>query len=756
MSLKAVLHSSKCHYLILLLFCAVLSYAQPQPLTYYLPDIEYNSDIPTPEEFLGFQIGEWHISHDQLWAYCKEIAQKSDRVKLTEYARSHENRPLINLIFSSQDNLENLESIRETHLKLTDHRVSDQINIKKQPLILYQGYSIHGNEASGSNAAMLIAYYLAAGNSKTVNKLLKNTVVIIDPSYNPDGLQRFSTWVNMHRSKHLNPDPNDREFSEEWPGGRTNHYWFDLNRDWLLLVHPESQGRIKNFHHWKPNVLTDHHEMGSNSTFFFQPGVPERTNPNTPQLNQKLTEDIAQYHMKALDAIGSKYFMKERFDDFYYGKGSTYPDANGAIGILFEQASTRGHYKLTDNGSINFPFAIRNQVATSLSTQEAAIKMKKELLEYQRDFYINLQKKIADNPVAGYQFTDPDSKKIYHFCSMLDQHQIDYFKTANDNYYVPLDQKEYILTKTMFEKVSTFGDSIFYDVSSWTLPLAYDIEYQEVSHAKAASLDLRSPMKVAMEYSPDFTKRYRSLLDTANADHSRLPKIAMIVGDGVSSYMAGSIWHNFDVRYQIPITKIDIHQFKNSQRLKEYNTLIMAEGRYGELDSTSVSNIKNWVEKGGKIIAIGNALRWVVKNDLMDIDFQKRKSTDVKTGKEKMVSTEISRKGNVIGGAIFENNMDLKHPLADGYTDSSYHSLKKGTHFLTEPSNDNVEVVMRFAKDARASGYISPSNQALVNGSPSLVVQEKGKGKVIGFIDNPVFRGYWYGGFKLFMNSVFY
>jgi hypothetical protein len=720
-----------------------------------LPDISYDQSIPTPEEFLGFQIGDWHISHDQLWAYCKELSSKSDRFILKEYARSHENRPLINMIFSSAENLQNLESIRKEHLKLTDPKVSDEVNIKKQPLVLYQGYSIHGNEASGSNAAMLVAYYLAAGNSKTVSKLLKNTVVIIDPSYNPDGLQRFSSWVNMHRSKNLNPDPNDREFSEEWPGGRTNHYWFDLNRDWLLLVHPESQGRIKNFHAWKPNILTDHHEMGSNSTFFFQPGVPERTNPNTPQLNQKLTEDIAQYHMRALDKIGSEYFMKKRFDDFYYGKGSTYPDANGAIGILFEQASTRGHYKLTDNGSINFPFAIRNQVTTSLSTQQAAIEMKNELMEYQRNFYKDQKEAAAKNPIAGYKFNDEDAAKIASFCSILDQHQIKYSNTKDGNFFVALDQKEYILTKTLFEKVSDFNDSIFYDVSSWTMPLAYDIEYTEVKKSEIDPTETRLSSKVTYSGTNKFTDEYKARMDTLHADHNRFPKVAMIVGDGVNSYMAGHIWHTMDVRHELPITKIDIHQFKNSRRLKKYNTLIMAEGRYGELDSTSVANITEWIQNGGKLIGIGNALRWAVKNDLLDVDFKKRKSKDAKTGEEKMVSTEISRKGNVIGGAIFKNEMNISHPLAEGYTDSSYHSLKKGVHFLTEPTSGAVEVVMRYTEDARASGYISPSNEALLNGSPSLVVQKYGKGQVIGFMDNPVFRGYWYGGFRLFMNAVF-
>ena len=209
------------------------------------------------------------------------------------------------------------------------------------PLVVYQGFSIHGNEPSGSNASLLAIYYLAAAQGNFINNLLENTIILLDPSLNPDGLQRFSQWVNMHKNKNIIPDPQDREYKEVWPGGRTNHYWFDMNRDWLPVQLPESQVRIKTFHEWYPHILTDHHEMGTNSTFFFQPGIPSRTHPLTPAKNQELTKEIANFHAKALDTIGSLYYTEEDYDDYYYGKGSTFPDIHGAIGILFEQASSQ-------------------------------------------------------------------------------------------------------------------------------------------------------------------------------------------------------------------------------------------------------------------------------------------------------------------------------------------------------------------------------------------------------------------------------
>ena len=226
---------------------------------------------------------------------------------------------------------------------------------------MWLGYSIHGNEASGSNAVLLTAYYLAAANGEEIDNILNNSIIILDPSFNPDGLQRFSSWVNMHRSWVINPDPNDREYSEAWPGGRTNHYWFDLNRDWLPVQHPESRARLKRFHEWKPNILTDHHEMGTNSTFFFQPGIPTRNFPRTPAKNLELTRKMAAFHAKYLDKIGSLYYSEESYDDYYIGKGATYADLNGGVAILFEQASSRGHLqencvRTSEPGLIGFIF----------------------------------------------------------------------------------------------------------------------------------------------------------------------------------------------------------------------------------------------------------------------------------------------------------------------------------------------------------------------------------------------------------------
>lgn len=481
---------------------SIISYGQD--LKYYLPDsLTYNPSIPKPKDIIFHEVGEWHVTHDRLVGYMRAIAAAApERVKLETMGFTYEMRPQVLLIITSPKNHQRLEEIRQQHVMLTDPARSASLDIENMPIVVYIGHSIHGNEPSGANASLLSAYYLAAGQGRQIDELLENAVILFDPSFNPDGLQRFSTWVNQHKSKNLVSDPNDREYNEVWPGGRFNHYWFDINRDWLPAVHVESQNRLKWFHQWKPNILTDHHEQGSNASFFFQPGVPSRVNPLTPEKNQELTAKMGRFHAQYLDRIGSLYFTKENYDDFYYGKGSTYPDVNGAIGILFEQASSRGHAQQTSNGLLTFPFTIRNQFTATLSTLEAAKVLRKEFLAWQRDFYRSAMTESAAAGVKAYVFGDKnDLNKTLRFVEMLRRHQIDVYglnrnlKTESivngtvdfekgSAFVVPSNQPQYRLIRSIFEKTFAYKDSLFYDITSWTMPLAYGLPSAELTAAQ--------------------------------------------------------------------------------------------------------------------------------------------------------------------------------------------------------------------------------------------------------------------------------
>lgn len=478
----------------------IIGFAQVS-LDYYLPsDVTYNPDIPTPEEIIGHQVGEWHITHDKLVYYMYALAEASDRVTIEEYAKSYEGRPLLLLTITSPDNHTNISSIKENQLALTDPDRSSDLNIDEMPVIVTLGHSVHGNEPSGSNASLLAAYHFTAAQGNEIEQTLQNTVILLDPSFNPDGLNRFATWANIHKSATSVTDPNAREFSEIWPGGRTNHYWFDLNRDWMPVQHPESRGRITKFHEWRPNIITDQHEMGTNSTYFFQPGIPSRTNPLTPQINQDLTASIAEFHADALDDIQSLYYTKESFDDFYYGKGSSYPDVFGTIGILFEQASSRGHAQESVNGVLEFPFTVRNQFTTSLSTVKAANALRSDLHEYRRSYYVDMRDVASDAQTKAIIVGDMyDSGKNFHLADLLNHHNVNLYELAEDvsingtefkqgrALVIPTNQTEYRFIEAMFERRTEFTDSLFYDVSAWTLPYAFNMPFEELTSGQFSS-----------------------------------------------------------------------------------------------------------------------------------------------------------------------------------------------------------------------------------------------------------------------------
>jgi hypothetical protein len=476
--------------------------------------------IPSPDSFFGFKVGDRHLRPDQIVSYLKALDEASDRISMEQYGQTYEDRPLILLTITSPENHRNIAALKERHQALCDPSRSATVDIEHLPVVVWMGYSVHGNEASGSNASVEVAYELASRQGPEIEHMLEETIILIDPMINPDGLARFTEWVNSHTSKNLIADPNNVEHNEAWPGGRTNHYWFDLNRDWMPLQHPESRARLAKYYEWMPNVLTDHHEMGTNATFFFQPGVPARDNPLIPKDVDQLTGKIAGYHAQALNRIGSLYYSQEGYDDFYIGKGSSYPDITGSIGILFEQASSRGQLQESVNGNLSFAFTVRNHFTTSLSTLTAAVALRKELLTHQRDFFTSALREAEHSPVKGYVFgsaTDP--WRTYYLLDILRRHQIDVYGLAKQlrvngrtfeagsSFVVPTAQRQFRLLTSLFERRTKFADSLFYDISSWTLPLAFNLPYAELKTVSQEFLGTRIdqpvPPQGSLTGSPD-------------------------------------------------------------------------------------------------------------------------------------------------------------------------------------------------------------------------------------------------------------
>ena len=823
---------------ILFLFCANLfSQNLNQNLDYYFSELNFIADdnIPTPHEILGFNVGEWHVSHDKLLSYMFELEEASDRVKLEKTGKTYEGRDLVVLIITSEKNHNNIDNIIKQRSKVYEN----EKDLKNKKIVVYQGFSIHGNESSGSNASLLYAYYLASAKGDFINNILENSIIIIDPSMNPDGLQRFSGWVNSHRNMNLTSDSNDREYNEVWPGGRTNHYWFDLNRDWLPAQLPESQSRLKTFYKWMPNILTDHHEMGTNATYFFQPGVPSRTHPLTPEMNQILTKKISKYFAEDLDNIGSLYFSGERFDDFYYGKGSTFPDINGSIGILFEQASSRGHFQESENGILTFPFTIKNQLTTSISTIKAALDLKDEIIKYQNNFYDSSQKKNNHNDEYLIFGNEKDKYRTKKLAEILLRHQIDIYESEVDildkdkiyksgySYLVPKNQKQINLINAMFESRTKFNDSIFYDVSAWTLPhafnldynlnfiykkelkkideidfsvdfnlepsnYAYLIEWHEYLTPKALNMLLEKNIRVKVatqqfnvkgvkyDYGTlmipvlgndaenlhknmiKISDECKLIVNTVNTGLTLGPdlgsnsfktinkkNIAILIGDGISAYDAGEIWHLLDTRYDIAISKIQLSTILKSN-LSKYTTLIIPSSEI--ISNEIIKKITDWTKNGGTLITYKNSIDWLQSANIIDFNIIEQEISANDISYEDADNFYDAQK---IGGAIFQTKLDLTHPINFGFTDEFMPIFRNSTIFL-KPDNNKYKTPIRYTENPLLSGYISQNNLKTLKNTTPIKITGFGDGKIIYLTDNTNFRAFWYGTNKILMNAIFF
>jgi len=810
----------------------------------------FDASVPSPEDFFGYGIGDYHTRHDQIVSYLEALSKSSDRANLVDYGKTHERRRLVILQISDPAHLQNIEKHRQQHLQLVDPSSNvDVNNLDNLPVFVNLAFNVHGNEPSGSESALLAAYVLTASNHADIKKLRDGGITFLDPCINPDGRDRHSQWANSRRGVNvLVKDPMDAEHQEAWPRGRTNHYWFDLNRDWLLAVHPESQGKLEWYHQWYPNVVTDFHEMGTNSSYFFE---PMKTNgsekPIMPKENYTtLNDKFAEYYVREMDKIGSLYFTKEVFDGTYPGYGSSYPDLQGGLGILFEQASSRGHVQETPMGDLTFAFTIRNQFVNAIATVEAAVDNKQLMHSYQRDFFKSALTNARSSGIKSYIISEKfDHGRMNAFLDLLLKHKVKVYKSNNTNeYIVPTEQPQYRMVQTMFETYDTYQDSVYYDASAWSIANAYNINYRTSRGSVAMGnevmmSDLRkSAMKVeesnyaylipwddynapSLLYSlqaqkvrvlasqKEFTLptkkgdtkfSYGTLVipvqkqsidksellkilqkasdDTGIAIHSAttgysktgvdlgsryndpidIPKAVMLVGDGTSSYETGFIWHLLDQRVKMPVTKLRTINFRRAD-LYKYNTMILVSGSYQTLDSTDVAAIKAWTAKGNTLIAVRGAVQWAINKKLV-------KETLIKKEPAKQDSTQLKRSPYIhageirgkdaVGGAIFEVDLDLTHPIAYGYREKTMPVYRNSSIWL-KPAKGEFSNVAVYTKDPHIDGFITKENlDKYLKPSASIITSKVGSGRAVLFVDDPNFRGTWYGTNKLFLNAVFF
>jgi len=832
---------------------------------YFFPDsVRFAPEIPSPSEFLGRDLGARHTRHARLVAYFRALDRRSDRITVTEIGKTNELRSMIFAIVTAPEHHTHLDSLRRQHLRIGDPNTTVE-NLADQPIVVQLGYGVHGDEPSSSEAAMLQAYHLVAGRGPEVERVLQEGIFLIEPVLNPDGRARHTTWVNMHRGSPPVADPRDREHNERWPSGRTNHYWFDLNRDWFPLAQIESRERLGYYHRWRPNVVTDYHEMGTNSTYFFEPTEPVNSwNQLVPErVYTDLTDAFADHWSAALDELGTQYFTRDVFDNSYPGYGSTYPNMQGGVAFLFEQASSRGHAQRSETRTLTFRYTIRNHLRTSLATVETAIDQKASLLEHQQNFFRETLNRAEESPTDAYVFGHKqDTSRVRAFLDLLLRHEIDVYAlderytvdgTAyqpGSAYVVPTRQPQYLMVRSMFEAVTSFPDSTFYDTSAWSAALAYGLPYTPIQEgsvprgeqitavpdrrgigqvaqpavaylldwgdyraAKALhALQKRDvttktayePFEVETHHgvrsyprgtiqvpvqpqtiSPDSlhrlvehverhaevniqaapTSRVREGMDLGSGRFEPLdaPTPLMLVGEGMSAYEAGEVWHLLDTRVDMPITKVDRSDVDRVD-LPDYNTLVLVSGDYDFLEEAQVDALRRWIEAGGTLLAIRGATEWAVEAGLVndsalvqaDPSGGPPDTTDDASVERYDFATAEERIGaQRIGGSIYEVDLDRTHPLGFGLAQDSFPVYRNHDLFLP-PTDNPYSTVARYTEEPRLSGYVSEENLDRIRGSGSLLVDDVGSGRIVLFVENPNFRGYWYGTNRLFLNALFF
>ena len=812
-----------------------------------LPDHPRNEKIEAPASFFGFEIGSRHLRHAQVVDYWRYLASVSERVQLIEYGKTHGARPLVIAAISSEANVNNLEKLQRARRKLTSGKSDHELSTQK--LVMYMGYSVHGDESSAVNAAPLVAYHLASSEDNAVKAWLEQSVFLVDPAINPDGIDRFANWANENRGRYASPSSIDREHNQPWPGGRTNYYWFDLNRDWLPLTHPESQGRLAVFHNWKPNVVLDFHEMSGNSSYFFQPGIPTRNNPFSPAKNLELTRKFSKEHARAMDGAGELYFTEERFDDFYVGKGSTYPDLHGAVGILFEQGSTRGLQLTNDRTKRHFRDTVANQVRTSLSSLRAATSHRAELLQFQKEFYENSSNWVQESEFEAYVLIGTPSR-ITAAAELLEQHDIQVLKPTesarfegrdlmpNETLVIPVKQPESTFVRSLMEPMQTFRENIFYDVSTWHVPSAYDLESIRAGEISAkwklhefqsprkrkidpqasasylvgicfSAVELDSPALVAalqqsgahlrvatkkfqttreteaIEWPPgtflllkqpnfDSWKKLvgkaRKFLAGSSIDFQELetgitsigPDLGsdttldlpicnplLVVGDGTRSYSAGALWHHMDVRLGQPTTMIEANRI-DAVDISKFTCVILPEGSYSNVEPRGVDKLRQYAENGGTIIAVGSAISWLGRREMISLGETPKSSSLPVNGM--FGQARNLRALESIAGAFLEAEIDQTHPLAYGFPRDTVPCFRDHRTFFPTPEN-GYKTAGTYSRVL--AGYVSQNNRQKLKATAAAWVEPIGRGRAILLADNPVFRGYVRSAERFFTNGLY-
>lgn len=463
---------------IAILFLSVISVQAQKLNTYYFGNASFDPKITHPTEFFGFEIGESLVRYDKVVEYFKLLAEESERIEIETYGFSYQNREQVKLIISTENNIKNLESIKH-------NRKIDAFD-KGDKLIFEFAYNVHGGEISGTDASVLTAYFFAAIKDPSFLQRLENTIVLIDPAQNPDGRERAAHHINSFHAGIPVSDPADLGHGSSLTPHRGNHFWNDLNRDWLPLSQVESRNKVAYYHTWYPHVYLDFHEMGSSSSYYFEPSPLSSWNKQIPQENYTvLTERLAQYFGKSLDSIGSFYFTKESFTNLSPIYGSTYPDYQGGVGITLEVGGTSGVSLETPFGIRTFAKNLRDNFVVGIAGFKAATDDPGLFINYQKAFFDSALKEADKLPYQAIYFgSQKDHGLNALFIEHLLAHKIEVYKSRNSEYpyVVPLKQSQFRILQSIFEENETNGfdgSQTFYDVSGWSTAHGFGVPFKK-------------------------------------------------------------------------------------------------------------------------------------------------------------------------------------------------------------------------------------------------------------------------------------
>lgn len=817
------------------------------------------SQVLSPAQFLGYELGERFTPHHQVVSYFQHVADQSPMVQLKEYGRTYENRPLLLATISTEKNIRQIETIRTDNLKRAGILAG---NPTTAIAITWLSYNVHGNESNSTEASMMTLYELVRSGSDYA-KYLDNSIVIIDPCMNPDGRDRYVNFYNQYGQFPFQPDNQSLEHLEPWPGGRQNHYLFDLNRDWAWQTQIETQRRLEVYNQWLPHIHVDFHEQGYNNPYYFAPAA-EPLHELISSWQREFQVTIGKNHARYFDKNNWFYFTKQRFDLLYPSFGDTYPTFNGAIGMTYEQAGSgrAGLGIIIENGdTLTLLDRLTHHHTTGVSTIEVTSMNTDRVLKEFTQFF----KTPVKSTYKTFIVKNDNQDKIDALKAWLDINNIQYgsaqgggkavtgfhYNTGKNQSYtaspndlvVSVIQPKGVLAAILFEPKTKLTDSLTYDITAWAAPYIYGLDAIATTVALPVNVEkfkaepanqsvpentyafffkwnafqdaqflatlLKNGVKVRFnelevgiygkKFSPgtlivtkgdnkhlgsDFEKivtnyanqssRKFEVVNTGFMESGpdlgssdikliKTPRVAMIAGDGSSVTNVGANWYFLEQELMYPFSMIHTAHL-NRTDFSNYDVIILQDGWYGQyLGDSQMKSLSEWVRNGGRLIVIQGALSKFADSDFSSLS--QFNSDDEKKEKEK-IEEDIDQNNRlleygdqereyakeIVPGAIFRVTLDNTHPLAFGYG-KNYYSLKTSNDRYGYLSSQNVGIIK--SKEDYLAGF---AGMHVLNNLPqSLIfgVENKGRGQIVYFVDNPLFRAFWYNGKLMYANALF-